>query len=116
MMTNAQYILSRLSDRDLAELFTSGKMFYEEKFNLAVQSAFDKWRESTPHANKNFIKKTDKKHFDFPSVFAWSYVNDYRNNDKGERARGYRTNSLSFQVFLFEQYNKKFWELNCEEV
>ena len=35
-MTNYEYIINQLTERDLTELFINGSMFYKEKFNESV--------------------------------------------------------------------------------
>lgn len=103
-MTNAQYIMTLLTDRDLAELFTSHgyKWFYESPNNAHIYKAFDNWRIDTYRPNRNFTKEGEPD----PSVWQWSRIHNYRTG-KWEDSR---QDSLTFQHWLFLQYNEKHWK------
>lgn len=106
-MTNAEYIMSRLTDQTLAMLFTGMYNYCEtcnHGFGYEVKSAFRKWRASTYHANRNYFSSNDSEK-ERPSVFEWSKVC----KDEKWGSFGYRTDSVAFQVWLSMQYNCEEW-------
>lgn len=107
-MTNAEYIISKLSDRDMAMLFTGMYNYCSSRssgFVKEIGSAFRKWRANTYHASKNFFNTNDPEE-ERPSVFEWSRV---KRDDKWG-SFGYRTESVAFQVWLTMQYNEEEWK------
>lgn len=106
-MTNAEYILSQMTDYNLSMIFT-GMLNYFHHVNgglgKRVQKAFDKWRYSGDRPIKNYFCKTDAEK-DKPSVFAFSRV---RINETWGNF-SYRTPQVSFQVWLSLQYNPEEW-------
>lgn len=104
-MTNMQYIMSRLSDRDLADLFKNGYRFNCNKtpFNKSVENAFENWRQDHNKPNKNFFNSDEKER---PSVYQWETVC----KDGVWGSYGYRTFSVAFQHWLWLQYNEKHWK------
>lgn len=105
-MTNAQYIMTLLTDRDLAELFTTSKWstFYEQPNNHRIAEAFRNWREDTYRPNRNFTVEGEPN----PSVWQWSKILNHKTN-KWEN-NGCRETELTFQHWLFLQYNEKHWK------
>lgn len=105
-MTNAQYIKTLLTDRDLAELFTSHGyyVFFEQPHNKQIANAFKAWREDNDRPNKNFIEENDTK---TPSVWQWLSIHNHKTG-KWESTR--RSLELMFQHWLFLQYNEKHWK------
>lgn len=103
-MTNAQYIMTLLTDRDLAELFTSSKWstFYQQPNNKKVAKAFQAWQRDTYRPNRNFTKEGEPN----PSVWEWEMIHNHK-NDQWELTG--RDTSLAFQHWLFLQYNEKHW-------
>lgn len=102
-MTNAQYIMTLLTDRDLAELFISPycSIYFEQPNNVRICKAFDNWREDTYRPNRNFTKEGEPD----PSVWQWSTIHNHK-TDKWEKSRD---DQLTFQHWLFLQYNEKHW-------
>ena len=100
-MTNAQYIMTILTDRDLAELFTQGNIFFHQPNNARIDKAFSNWREDTYRPNRNFTKEGELD----PSVWQWSTIHN-RKTGKWEKSRD---DQLTFQHWLFLQYNEKHW-------
>lgn len=104
-MTNAQYIMTLLNDRDLAELFTSRGgygCFYKSPNNKCIYKAFDNWRNDTYRPNRNFTKENEPD----PSVWQWWSIHNHKTNEWEIRGR---QESLTFQHWLFLQYNEKHW-------
>lgn len=103
-MTNMEYILSRMTERDLAELFTHCGFWSSINGNLnkKVVDAFRTWQKDTDKPNRNFTKEGEPN----PSVYAWSKILNHKKN-KWETGR---TDMVSFQQWLGFQYNKKHWK------
>ena len=103
-MTNAQYVMTLLTDRDLAELFTSSKWstFYTQPNNKKVAKAFQAWQRDTYRPNRNYTKEGEPN----PSVWEWEMTHNHKNNQWELTGR---TTSLAFQHWLFLQYNEKHW-------
>ena len=106
-MTNYEYIINNLTERNLTELFINGSMFYKEKFNESVQIAFRNWMKNNDKTGRNYEKnyKDIKKNH---SIFG-SYEKIY--NEETDKWITYgRTRNLKFQLWLSLQYNKKEWK------
>ena len=103
-MTNAQYIMTLLTDRDLAELFATNtiRWNFESPNNKRIHKAFEAWREDTYRPNRNFTKENEPD----PSVWQWQSIHNHKTDEWEERGR---QETLSFQHWLFLQYNEKHW-------
>ena len=107
-MTNKEYIKLRLSDIDLAELFTKGKLVCDTNFNKTVQQVFKNWMKKNDITNRNFEKNyenIEKNH----SVFGfWERIC----NEETDSWIPYgRTKSVKFQQWLSMQYNPEEWKI-----
>ena len=104
-MTNAQYIMTLLTDRDLAELFATNtiRWNFNSLNNKRIYTAFDNWRNDTYRPNRNFTKDGEPN----PSVWQWSKIHNHK-TDKWE-SNGCREDELTFQHWLFLQFNEKHW-------
>jgi hypothetical protein len=102
-VTNADYIKSRLSDNDLCKLFIERRMFYEDGFLSEVNKVFNYWASFEFTSNGN-VKEIGGK---TPSIWHWERTH---NNETGKWETTGRTNTVSFSVWLFEQYDKKYWQ------
>ena len=47
-MTNEEYIISHLSERDWSDMFNTGNV-YHTKLLIHIQSAFEKWKKNYPY-------------------------------------------------------------------
>lgn len=108
-MTNMEYILNNLSDRDLALIFASSYIT-KGVFGDKVIRAFHRWSESFTKNKGNYAwddEKNERRTGDrLPSIWnweVWHYPNDVRKYEG-------RTRSVSFQVWLNHQYNPTEWE------
>lgn len=103
-MTNAQYIMTLLTDRDLAELFATTTICrnFKSPNNKRIYKAFEAWREDTYRPNRNFTKENEPD----PSVWQWDRIHNHRTDEWENKGR---TETLSFQHWLFLQYNEKHW-------
>jgi hypothetical protein len=97
--------MTLLTDRDLAELFTSHcyYVFLEQPNNKRIAKAFEAWRNDNDKPNRNYTKEGDKK---TPSVWQWLSIHNHK-TDKWDSTR--RSLGLMFQHWLFLQYNEKHW-------
>ena len=104
-MTNAQYIMTLLTDRDLAELFANPycSTYFEQPNNIRIYKAFNNWRKDTYRPNRNYTVEGEPA----PSVWQWSRIHNHK-TDKWE-SNGHRETELTFQHWLFLQYNEKHW-------
>jgi hypothetical protein len=104
-MTNAEYVMSILTDSDLAELFATNSIRWNftSPNNKRIHKAFENWREDTYRPNRNFTKEGEPD----PSVWQWGRIHNHK-TDKWECIG--REESLVFQHWLFLQYNKKHWD------
>ncbi len=106
-MTNAAYILSKMTDYDLSMLFTGTYNYSQsmsEGFGKKIFHAFTKWRDSGDRPMKNYFCSRDQEK-DRPSVFAYSRVR----KDGVWGNFSYRTIGVAFQVWLSMQYNPEDW-------
>lgn len=105
-MTNMEYILSRMTERDLAELFTSGIWLNKEgNLNKKVDNAFRNWRRDTDRPDRNFTIEGEPN----PSVWEWHKIHNHKTNKWDIFGR---TTSVAFQQWLCMQYNEKYWKTN----
>ena len=102
-MTNADYIRNRLTDSDLCKLFNERKMFYEDGFLSEVREVYNCWSSFEFTGTGNVKKKGCKT----PSIWEWEKTH---NDETGKWERTGRTSNVSFSVWLFEKYDKKYWE------
>ena len=109
-MTNAQYIMTLLTDRDLAELFTTSKWstFYKQPNNHRIAEAFNNWRKDTYRPNRNFTVDGEPT----PSVWQWTRIHNHKTNNW--ESNGCRETELTFQHWLFLQVNEKHWDVMTE--
>lgn len=103
-MTNAQYIMTLLTDRDLAELFATNtiRWNFTSPNNKRIHKAFEAWREDTYRPNRNFTKENEPD----PSVWQWDRIHNHKTDEWENKGR---EETLSFQHWLFLQYNEKHW-------
>ena len=96
--------MTLLNDRDLAELFATSTMRwnFESPNNRRIHKAFEAWREDTYRPNRNFTKENEPD----PSVWQWQSIHNYKTDEWEEIGR---QETLSFQHWLFLQYNEKHW-------
>lgn len=105
-MTNMEYILSRMTERDLAELYVNGLAFsfnFNSNLNSKVEKAFHNWQEDTDKPNRNFTKEGEPD----PSVWQWSKIHNHKTNQWDIKGR---TTIVSFQQWLSFQYDEKHWK------
>ena len=101
-MTNMEYILSRLTERDLAELYMDHSwLHYNGNLNKKVRKAFNAWRRDTDKPNRNFTVEGEPD----PCIWEWSKIHNHRT---GKWENG-RPSIVSFQQWLCFQYNEKYW-------
>ena len=122
-MTNFEYILKNISERDLASVVTDET---RTCFLLKSYNAFDNWRENLAGVGGNMYYVDDSEHQ--PNVFATPTLHFY----EGVRPKNYnhshnkkigevrecseynkyampRTETLSMEIWLTKQYNPKEW-------
>ena len=95
-MTNFEYVMKHLTERDLAYFIFPHSEPYQTRqgsFSDKIYYAFDRWAES---ASSNH------------GIWAWErwYFSD------GTWRKLGRTRIVAFQVWLSEQYNPEDWEKN----
>lgn len=103
-MTNAQYIMTLLTDRDLAELFATNSVRWNFKSpnNRRIYNAFENWRNDTYRPNRNFTEEGEPD----PSVWQWQTIHNHKTGEWEDKGR---QETLTFQHWLFLQYNEKYW-------
>lgn len=103
-MTNMEYIMWSMTERDLADLFQNGYRFCTKKSSLSrrIEDAFENWRTDNNKPKKNYFNSDEKER---PSVWQWQRVC----KDGIWGSYGYRTFSVAFQHWLCLQYNEKHW-------
>ena len=121
-MTNFEYIISKMNERDLALFIECGFSCFikaEGTFAEKCYNAFTNWRESLAGCRGNMYFVDDKEHQ--PNVFAESFLHLHKGKrkDKGqekfsdsEKCNKYvspRPDTLSIQVWLSKQYNPNEW-------
>ena len=107
-MTNSEYILNCISDRDLAYLLKPWRYCKDEPpFVTKIRDAHAHWAESTSNNRGNMAKGIHGKTVieEDPSIWAWHEWH-YPN---GEWKKSGRTDSVSWQVWLSEQYDAEDW-------
>lgn len=123
-MTNFEYILKNLSERDIANIVLDNA---SSGFSLKIFMAFENWRENLAGVKGNMYYINDPEHQ--PNVFATSVLHFYegvRPKDKqshknkaigsAKDCKEYnkysmpRTDILSMEIWLTKQYNPKEWE------
>lgn len=107
-MTNFEYIMSKMTDRNFADIFCDGNFIYDEDtFGYQIWIAFENWRNSigNPTGNSYTPSKGELQ----PNPFKWEKS---KNNDTDEWEQTGRKDSLSFQVWLSKPYNSEEWSEN----
>ena len=107
-MTNFEYIMKHLTERDLAYLMGLHRQPDPEPFPDKMYLAFNNWAESASSNHGNMAKgciSGDHVIEENPSVWAWEqwYYPD------GTWRKSGRTSIVAFQVWLSMQYNKNDW-------
>lgn len=111
-MTNFEYIIAHLTERDIAMIITESTSlkWQDDTFIHKIYQAWEKWALSfSPNSGnmakgcpvrKNEIIKND------PSIWFWEkwFMPDNSIANKG------RTNTVSMQVWLSLQYNPENWK------
>ena len=123
-MTNFEYILSNLSDRDFSNLI-SGNL-NETSFLTKIDVAFGKWRDSLAGIKGNMYYIDDPNHQ--PNVFTTPVFHFYRgaypkdmrhftNKSIGTAQAGEynkyampRKETLSIEIWLSKPYNSEEWK------
>lgn len=101
-MTNMEYIIGKITERDLAELYVNGLTFswnLKGNLNKKVHDAFYNWQRDTDRPNRNFTVEGELD----PSVWEWSKIHNHK-TDKWD-IKG-RTTSVAFQQWLCFQYDE----------
>ena len=121
-MTNFEYIINKMNERDLALFIECGFSCFikaEGTFAEKCYDAFTNWRESLAGCGGNMYFIDDEEHQ--PNVFAESFLHLYKGKrkDKGQekfsdsgKCNKYvspRPDTLSIQVWLSKQYNPNEW-------
>lgn len=109
-MTNFEYIISHLTERDIATILPYS--FSEEKtpFINKIYKAWEKWALSFSPNTGNMAKGSSVNNKETiknnPSIWFWEewFMPDGTKEKKG------RTRNVSIQVWLSLQYNSKDWE------
>lgn len=104
-MTNFDYITTKMTERNFADIFCSPNdmVFSAGTFGNQIENAFKKWRLSLDgysiylgtydyRGNKIKFSVFEKESYTYPTIC-----------DK------FRKNNLSFQVWLSKQYNPEEW-------
>lgn len=109
LMTNFEYIIENITERDLADLFDCCYRFghCKTKFNKSVETAFENWRCDNDKPNKNFFNSSENER---PSVYQWERVC----KDGVWGSYGYRTFAVAFQHWLGFQHDEKYWKGGAE--
>lgn len=107
-MTNFEYIMKHLTERDLAYFMCPHIQPEPEPFPDKIYWAFNSWAESASSNHGNMAKGcTSGNHVieENPSIWAWErwYFPD------GTWRKSGRTRIVAFQVWLSEQYNPEDW-------
>lgn len=107
IMTNFDYIMSKMTDRNFADIFCDGNFIYdEETFGYQINKAFQKWRHSLGGYSIYFGTYDCRGNKIKFSVFEKASYTYCTIRDK------FRKNNLSFQVWLGKQYNPEEWRDN----
>ena len=111
-MTNFEYVMKHLTERDLAyyefPYFEKWNELPEGLFSQKIYWAFNKWAESASSNHGNMAKgcvSGDHVIEENPSIWAWEqwYYPD------GTWRKSGRTRTVAFQVWLSMQYNPEDW-------
>lgn len=107
-MTNAEYILTKMSDRDLACVlqFWFGRT-NETEFIRKVRAAKRRWADSASENKGNMAKGLHGKTYIGSDPSVWSFES-WKYPDGTWRNSG-RTEMVSWQVWLSEQYDPNDW-------
>lgn len=121
-MTNFEYIINRMNERDLAFFIEGGfSRFMEADGTFAEEcyNAFTNWRESLVGCDGNMYFVDDEEHQQ--NVFAESFLHLYKGKRKDKKYEKFsdsqkcnkyvspRTALLSIQVWLSKLYNSNEW-------
>lgn len=104
-MTNYDYIMSKMTDRNLADIICNSRFIFDRDiFRYQIDKAFENWRDSIgePCGSSYSLSKGDPK----PNAFKMAEAENF---DTGKWEQTGRNDSLSFQVWLSKQYDPKEW-------
>ncbi len=104
-MTNAEYIISRISDIDIAKCMTELR-HYDTIFESAYH-AWRRWAISVSPNIGNMAKGRYTNSFTTNNPSIWAFENWYYPD--GIWRKSGRTNNVSVQVWLTMQYNPDEW-------
>lgn len=113
-MTNMEYIMQNMTERELAELIVGNLIYYECDSAIATRAgdAFNTWRENLCkyHGNVYHTDDATKR----PSVYATSLFHYYKEDRYIGTSASMnvvmpRSDVVSFQVWLSKQHNANEW-------